>query len=80
MQFKMFFAVLLALSANVVSAAESRLCDRWLFSRDRATWEVVCIPHDWAIAGPFSETKDLQLAKIVQESRDMRAKKDHARR
>ena len=42
--------------------------------------EEVSIPHDWAIAGPFSETKDLQLAKIVQESRDMRAKKDHARR
>ena len=54
MLFKKFFSVLLALSANVVSADESLLCDRWLFSRDRATWEVVCIPHDWAIAGPFS--------------------------
>ena len=80
MHFKIFFAVLLALLAHVVSAVESLLCDGWLFSRDRATWEAVPIPHDWAIAGPFSETKDLQFAKIVQESRDMRAKKDHARR
>ena len=67
MLFKKFFSVLLALSANVVSADESLLCDRWLFSRDRATWEVVCVPHDWAIAGPFSETNDLQFAKIVQD-------------
>ena len=67
MQFKMFFAVLLALLAHVVSAVESLLCDGWLFSRDRASWAAVSIPHDWAIAGPFSETNDLQFAKIVQD-------------
>lgn len=67
MLFKMFFAVLLALLAHGVSAAESLLCDGWLFSRDRASWAAVSIPHDWAIAGPFSETNDLQFAKIVQD-------------
>ena len=58
----------------------SPVCDAGRTGGSPVHGEAVPIPHDWAIAGPFSETKDLQLAKIVQESRDMRAKKDHARR
>ena len=47
--------------------AEVRLSDGWLFSRDHAKWEPVAVPHDWAIGGPFNETNDLQITKIVQD-------------
>ena len=48
-------------------AVEVTLCDGWLFSRDHVKWEAVSVPHDWAIGGPFSETNDLQITRIVQD-------------
>lgn len=38
----------------------------WDFSKDKATWEQVDIPHDWAISGPFDKKWDLQTVAIVQ--------------
>ena len=29
-------------------------------------WESVCIPHDWAIYGPFDRNNDLQNVAITQ--------------
>ncbi len=56
--------VALGMSAQAV---EVTLCDGWLFSRDHVQWEAVSVPHDWAIGGPFSETNDLQITRIVQD-------------
>ena len=33
-------------------------------------WESVCIPHDWAIYGPFDRNNDLQNVAITQELRE----------
>ena len=46
---------------------ETWLDDGWLFSRDHVKWESVSVPHDWAINGPFNETNDLQITRIVQD-------------
>jgi len=45
---------------------ELTLTDNWQFSHDKQTWESVCIPHDWAIAGPFDKKWDLQKVAIEQ--------------
>ncbi len=45
---------------------ELTLTDNWQFSHDKQTWENVCIPHDWAIAGPFDKKWDLQKVAIEQ--------------
>lgn len=42
------------------------LSDNWQFSHDQQTWEQVCVPHDWAIAGPFDKKWDLQMVAIEQ--------------
>ena len=34
---------------------------------DDSSWEKVSIPHDWAIAGPFSSTNDVQRVAIKQD-------------
>ena len=39
---------------------------KWEFSRDGKHWEQVCIPHDWAIDGPFDKKWDLQRVAIEQ--------------
>lgn len=33
---------------------------------DDRKWESVCVPHDWAIAGPFDKEIDKQVVAIVQ--------------
>ena len=45
---------------------ELTLTDNWQFSHDKQTWESVCIPHDWAIAGSFDKKWDLQKVAIEQ--------------
>ena len=45
---------------------EMTLTDNWQFSHDKATWETVTVPHDWAIAGPFDKKWDLQMVAIEQ--------------
>ena len=42
------------------------LTDNWQFSHDKQMWKNVCIPHDWAIAGPFDKKWDLQKVAIEQ--------------
>ena len=34
---------------------------------DDALWEVVAVPHDWAIKGPFSEENDKQVIMVVED-------------
>ena len=34
---------------------------------DDLTWEVVNVPHDWAIKGPFSEEIDKQVKMVVED-------------
>ena len=33
---------------------------------DDAAWQEVCVPHDWAIYGPFSRDNDLQTVAVTQ--------------
>ena len=42
------------------------LTDDWLFSHDKQHWQQVCVPHDWAISGPFDKKWDLQCVAIEQ--------------
>ncbi len=57
---------------------ERRLEQGWRFSRtdeasasdpsfDDSSWQQVCVPHDWAIYGPFDVNNDPQFVAIVQD-------------
>jgi beta-galactosidase len=59
------------------SPRETRLLDNWMFYRgdpagaaspdfDDSRWQRVTVPHDWAIAGPFSPEEDLQRVAVTQ--------------
>lgn len=65
---KVFFA--LALSAvALLSFAQQRKeinLKTWEFSKDKASWELVTVPHDWAISGPFDKKWDMQKVAIEQ--------------
>ena len=71
-----FFA---ALFSTMLSAQtrEQLLLSGWRFhngaaegaeaqSFDDSRWQQVSIPHDWAIAGPFDKTIDMQVVRIEQ--------------
>ena len=34
---------------------------------DDSAWDTVCVPHDWAIAGPFDKNNDLQETTILED-------------
>lgn len=64
-------------AAENSSRVETSLKSGWRFHRgeadgafmsayDDSGWESVCVPHDWAITGPFSIDNDLQNVQIVQ--------------
>ena len=61
------FALLAGLVA-VETATASRLTvgfnDGWEFSRDKAEWREVDVPHDWAIEGPFDPEGDAHTGKL----------------
>ncbi len=63
------FLLLLLLVLPTVARAQGRrvidLCD-WQFSRDGLSWSTVSVPHDWAIAGPFDKSYDLQTVAIAE--------------
>ena len=40
---------------------------------DDTTWKIVTVPHDWAIAGPFDMTIDIQATQVVEDG-DKKAK------
>lgn len=54
---------------------EITLNDGWAFSRDKAQWQQVSIPHDWAIAGPFDKKWDLQWVAIEQNGEKEKSEK-----
>ena len=69
--------VLTIVTARAQNRKEYLLQKGWKFSKDEqegaqvnsyndAKWESVTIPHDWAIAGPFSGNNDIQKVKIEQ--------------
>ena len=64
-------------AAENSSRVETSLKSGWRFHRgeadgafmsayDDSGWESICVPHDWAITGPFSIDNDLQNVQIVQ--------------
>ena len=59
-------ACLMAVTALAQTRQETTLTEGWLFSQDQQTWQNVCVPHDWAIAGPFDKKWDLQKVRIEQ--------------
>lgn len=70
--------LLFALSMAVTATAqrhEVTLTDGWTFSRDKAQWENVTIPHDWAISGPFDKKWDLQVVAIEQNGEKEKTEK-----
>ena len=75
-------AVAVSVGAFIAASAAAEMvtpvCDGWLFHRgdvvgaesasfDVKDWTPVDIPHDWAIAGPFHRTNDLQNARVLQD-------------
>ena len=56
----------MAVTALAQTRQETTLTEGWLFSQDQQTWQNVCVPHDWAIAGPFNKKWDLQKVRIEQ--------------
>ena len=56
----------MAVTALAQNRQETTLTDGWLFSQDQQTWQNVCVPHDWAISGPFDKKWDLQRVAIEQ--------------
>ena len=59
-------ALATAVAATAQTRKESLLTEGWQFSRDKATWQTVSVPHDWAVSGPFDKKWDLQTVAIVQ--------------
>ena len=49
-----------------VSPRETKSLVTWQFSRDSLHWQTVRIPHDWAIAGPFDKTWDIQYEALAE--------------
>ena len=71
----LFLCTAMALSgAAACHAASPRsvvtLHEGWEFSRGKATsdsqWQMVRVPHDWAIYGPFDKQNDLQEVAVEQ--------------
>ena len=56
----------MAVTSLAQTRQETTLTEEWLFSQDQQTWQNVCVPHDWAIAGPFDKKWDLQKVRIEQ--------------
>ncbi len=54
---------------------EQTLSDNWLFSQDGQNWQVVSVPHDWAISGPFDKKWDLQTVAIEQNGEKVATEK-----
>ena len=64
----LILAVSLALAPQPQAVEVRTLYSGWEFRLgDGVAWTKVCVPHDWAIGGPFHETNDLQIAKIEQD-------------
>lgn len=70
--------LLFALSLAATAAAQRQevtLTEGWQFSHDKAQWETVRVPHDWAIGGPFDKKWDLQTVAIEQNGEKEKTEK-----
>ena len=71
--------LLAALATATAMLAQQRqetfLNEGWAFSRDKITWNTVCVPHDWAISGPFDKKWDLQNVAIEQNGEKEKTEK-----
>ena len=65
---------------------EFQLTDNWRFTRadnpdfskelcDANDWQIVSVPHDWAIEGPFDKEIDKQVVAIVQNGEKIPSEK-----
>jgi len=71
-------AGVLACSSVLAGRREVLLKDGWRFTQaddtaameplyDDSSWELVTVPHDWAITGPFDRRHDLQTVAVTQD-------------
>ena len=69
--------LLAALALNTAGASDVLLRSGWRFTKgniqgahtiqfDDARWQSITVPHDWAIAGPFGSSFDLQNVAVTQ--------------
>ncbi len=65
------FASLCCAADRSATSPRQFLSDGWRFSRDGANWQEVRVPHDWAIAGPFDRSIDLQKV-VIRENGEER--------
>lgn len=75
---KTLITAAIAISATAAMAQprqEITLTDGWQFSRDKAQWQQVSVPHDWAISGPFDKKWDLQYVAIEQNNEKEKSEK-----
>jgi beta-galactosidase len=56
------FCILISF-VGVAFCEETYLLEDWSFTKDGRT-EIVRIPHDWAISGPFNRTNDSQFVQV----------------
>ena len=69
---RIIFMVLVAVAAMGANGETQvqELSKHWQFSRDKANWQEVTIPHDWAISGPFDKKWDLQVVAIKENGEE----------
>ena len=63
---QLLLSSLLIATSALAQRQEINLQDNWEFSREGGQTEIVSVPHDWAIAGPFDKKWDLQVVAIEQ--------------
>ncbi len=68
-------ALLLSAMASAQVRESILLDEGWQFSRDKAAWQEVSVPHDWAISGPFDKKWDLQFVAIEQNGEKEKTEK-----
>ena len=57
-------------SLSAANRSETTLTEGWRFTKGTADagtqWQMVTVPHDWAIYGPFDRSNDLQVVAVEQ--------------
>ena len=75
---KIAITLVMALAGLTMVAQSHRevtLDEGWQFSRDKANWQSVTVPHDWAISGPFDKKWDLQVVAIKENGENVATEK-----
>lgn len=75
MKLNLTLIALLCASSAMAQRIETNINSGWQFSRDKAQWSEVSIPHDWAISGPFDKKWDLQYVAIEQNGETEKSEK-----